>query len=217
MNSSEFRSNNDIHRPVIEALELLKKYTDSKQRYYDQTDKVPLEGVVSSQWQELILEKDSSGQIKINRLNYELALLQALRDGLRCKEIWVVGANRYRNPEQDLPTNFDEQREVYYQALKQPTDVDEFISNLQQRMQEALTSLERDMPFNQSVKLLNKNNGWIRLSPFEALPSPPNLNRLQREIERCWPMTNLLDMLKETDLRVNFTQHFKSGSYAREY
>ncbi len=68
------------------------------------------------------------------------------------------------------------------------------------------------MPFNQSVKLLNKNNGWIRLSPFEALPSPPNLNRLQREIERCWPMTNLLDMLKETDLRVNFTQHFKSSA-----
>jgi len=31
----EFRSNNDIHRPVIEALELLKKYASSKARYYD--------------------------------------------------------------------------------------------------------------------------------------------------------------------------------------
>lgn len=30
----EFRSNNDIHRPIILALELLKKYTDSKAKYY---------------------------------------------------------------------------------------------------------------------------------------------------------------------------------------
>jgi hypothetical protein len=26
----------------------------------------------------------------------ELSVLQALREQLRCKEIWVVGANRYR-------------------------------------------------------------------------------------------------------------------------
>ena len=31
----EFRSNNDIHQPVIEALKLLKKYANSKQRYLE--------------------------------------------------------------------------------------------------------------------------------------------------------------------------------------
>jgi hypothetical protein len=41
----EFRSNNDIHRPVIEALELLKKYKDSKQRYYASSEEVPIEGI----------------------------------------------------------------------------------------------------------------------------------------------------------------------------
>ncbi|MEY2831990.1 MAG: hypothetical protein RLZZ574_1248, partial [Cyanobacteriota bacterium] len=50
---------------------------------------------------ELILETNDDGSVKINRINYELAVLQALRDGLRCKEIWVAGANRYRNPEED--------------------------------------------------------------------------------------------------------------------
>ncbi len=59
---------------------------------------------------ELIIETASDGSIKINRINYELAVLKALRDGLRCKEIWVVGANRYRNPELDLPTDFEKQR-----------------------------------------------------------------------------------------------------------
>ncbi len=210
LNLLEFRSNNDVHRPVIEALELLKKYTDSKQRYYAPTEKVPVEGVVPSQWRSLIIEENSEGEVKINRINYELAVLQSLRDGLRCKEIWVVGANRYRNPEQDLPTDFEEQRKVYYQALKQPTDAEEFIAKLQEQMQESLTSLDQGMPQNREVKLLRKNNGWIRLSPFKPSPLPTNLDHLKREIERRWPMTSLLDMLKETDLRVNFTQHFRS-------
>lgn len=206
----EFRSNNEVHCPVIQALELLKKYTNSKQRYYDASSEVPIEGILSSSWQSLILETGKDGAVKVNRINYELGVLQALRDGLRCKKIWVVGANRYRNPEEDLPADFDEQREVYYQALSQTLDADKFIASLQHKMKEALAELDRGIPKNSSVKLLNKHNGWIRLSPFPASPEPTNLARLKTEIERCWPMTSLLDMLKEADLRVNFTQHFKS-------
>jgi len=33
----------------------------------------------------------------IHTHNYEVCLLQALRDKVRSKEIWVVGANRYQN------------------------------------------------------------------------------------------------------------------------
>ncbi len=208
----EFRSNNQIHHPVIKALELLKKYTNSRERYYAPDETIPLEGVIKSSFLELIVETTSDQTVKINRVNYELAVLQALRDGLRCKEIWVVGANRYRNPEQDLPTDFEQQKEVYYQALSQPTDVEEFISSLQEKMSLGLEQLDKGLSQNSSVKVLAKNNGWIRLSPFDALPKPPNLQHLKREIEQRWPMTSLLDMLKETDLQVNFTQHFKSVS-----
>ena len=128
------------------------------------------------------------------------------------KEIWVVGANRYRNPEEDLPTDFEQQKEAYYQALQQPEDVEAFISNLQQQMTDGLAELDRGMPKNDPVKILTKNNGWIKLSPFAASPEPLNLKRLKKEIEQRWSMTSLLDMLKETDLLVNFTQHFKSVS-----
>ena len=122
------------------------------------------------------------------------------------------GANRYRNPEEDLPTDFEQQKEAYYQALQQPEDVEVFITNLQQQMTDGLTQLDRGMPKNNPVKILTKNNGWIKLSPFAALPEPLNLKRLKTEIEQRWSMTSLLDMLKETDLRVNFTKHFKSVS-----
>jgi len=37
-----------------------------------------------------------------------------------------------------------------------------------------------------------------------------NLVRLKAEMQERWPMTSLLAVLKETDLRVGFTEDFKS-------
>jgi TnpA family transposase len=42
------------------------------------------------------------------------------------------------------------------------------------------------------------------------LPEPPTLTRVKGEIGQRWPMTGLLDMLKEADLRIGFTQAFTS-------
>lgn len=208
----EFRSNNEAHRPVIQALELLKKYADSKQRYYDPGEDIPIDGVLRSGWLELILENNTDGEIKVNRINYELSVLQALRKKLRCKEIWVVGANRFRNPEEDLPGDFEAQRLEYFQALKQPSDVELFITNIQQQMDEALTLLDKGIPKNRSVKIKTKGNSRISVSPLTPQSEPLNLARLKTEIQRRWRMTSLLDILKETDLRVDISSHFKTVS-----
>ena len=207
----EFRSNNDLHRPVIEALELLKKYAHSKTRYYDSTEEIPIDGVLKAGAKEILMETDSDGNERINRINYEICVLKALRERLCCKEIWVVGANRYRNPDDDLPTDFETKRQIYYQALTLPEDVETFISGLQQQMEERLEKLDKGMPRNKGVTIGGKGNkGLIRLSPFDALPDPINLRHLKGEINRLWHKTSLLDILKETDLRVDFTRKFKS-------
>ncbi|PSB00454.1 Tn3 family transposase [Merismopedia glauca] len=206
----EFRSNNDIHRPVIQALELLKKYAQSKTRYYEAGEDIPINGVLKSAWKEILLETDSDGKERINRINYEISVLQALRERLICKEIWVVGASRYGNPDLDLPTDFEANRQVYYQALTLPEDVETLISNLQQQMAQGLEKLDRGMPKNKDVTIIGKGNGLIRLSPFEPAPEPTNLKRLKAEINLLWHQTSLLDILKETDLRVDFTRNFKT-------
>jgi len=157
-----------------------------------------------------LLEKDPDGQERISRINYEISVLQTLRERLCCKEIWVVGANRYRNPDDDLPTDFELHRQVYYQALTLPEDVESFISNLQQQMTEGLDKLDRGMPRNSDVTIIGKGKGLIRLSPFEPIPEPLNLKQLKGEINQLWHQTSLLDILKETDLRVDFTRNFKS-------
>ncbi len=210
----EFRSNNEHHRPVLSALDLLKRYADSKLQTFPADEVVPIDDIVRGLWREAVVEKDAKGRQRINRITYEICVLEALREKLRCKEVWVVGANRYRNPDEDLPADFEAQRIPYYQALKLPLEADRFIADLQTEMREALRTLDAGMPANQLVQIgrKRKKDGWITVTPFDPQPEPANLIALKAEIVATWPMTNLLDMLKETDLRLNFTDVLKSST-----
>jgi hypothetical protein len=55
------------------------------------------------------------------------------------------------------------------------------------------------------VQILSKAGGRISLSPLDPQPEPENLLALKADLTARWPMTSLLDMLKETDLRVHFS------------
>lgn len=206
----EFRSNNETHRPIIAALELLRKYAESHVRLYPSEEEVPLDGVVKKLWLDAVPEADVLGDVRINRINYEMCVLQTLREKLRCKEVWVAGADRYRNPEEDLPADFEIRRDQYYEALRLPLCADSFIAELQQEMRAALSLLDQSLPKNPHVQILSKGDGWIGLSPLDAQPEPPSLLMLKSELSGRWPMTSLLDILKEVDLRVRFTETFKS-------
>jgi hypothetical protein len=117
--------------------------------------------------------------LRIDRIKYEISVLQALRERLRYKEIWVVGANRYRNPDEDLPDDFEAQRETYYAALLQPLAAEEFINQIKRRMTKELAALNQSLPKNPAVRILTKGHGWISLSPLEPQPEAVNLTRLK--------------------------------------
>ena len=206
----EFRSNNERHRPVMQALELVKRFADTKLRNFPVEEEVPLDGVVRGLWRDAVVEKDAAGRDRVNRVTYEVAVLEALREQLRCKEIWVVGANRYRNPDEDLPADFEANRDEYYKALDLPLDADRFISQLQDEMREALGTLNGGLKKNPDVRIGPKGGGWITLTPLDPQPDPPTLKAFKAELNATWPMTGLLDMVKETDLRLRFTEALKS-------
>ena len=206
----EVRSNNTAHQPVIRALELLRRYAGSKARTYAEEDDVPVDGVVRPGMRDLVAETGKDGQERINRINYEIAVLHALRDKLRCKELWVVGADRYRNPDDDLPADFAQQRAAYYEALHQPEDAEAFVAQLQRRMATALAALDAGLPSDPAVRVAATGQGQLVVAPLPPQPEPANLERLKAEIVQRWPMTSLLDMLNEADLRSGFTQQFTS-------
>jgi TnpA family transposase len=205
-----FRCNNEVHRPVMQALELLATYRDRPTTRIPLTEAVPLKGVVKEAWQDLVLADKTGGHV--NRISYELCVLGTLREKVRCKEVWVEGAARFCNPDEDLPHDFDVKRVAYYDALAQPQDSRVFIEALRRKMDGALTALDTTLPTNPQVKILTSKTGKSRLSitPLEKQPEPPNLLHLTAALVERWPMTNLLDILKETELRVGFTDAFRT-------
>ncbi len=205
-----FRSNNDRHRPVITALELIKRFADTKLQYFPPEEVVPLDGVVRGLWRDAVVGQDAQGQQRINRITYEICVLEALRERLRCKEIWVDGANRYRDPDDDLPKDFETRRTSYYQALHLPQDAEQFIANVQDEMREALATLNTGLPSNPWVRISPKGGGKITVTPLAPQPESVNLTALKGELTTTWPMTSLLDIVKEADLRLKFTDTFKS-------
>lgn len=205
LDALDFRSNNATHRPVIEALELVRRYAATRQRYIPTHETVPIEGVVRPLWRDAVIDTGAGGKPRVNRITYEICVLEALRERLRSKEVWVVGADRYRNPDEDLPADFAERRVPYYEALNLPLDADRFVAGLQEEMRASLTRLDAGLPRNPHVRITNRRGGWITVSPLRARPDPESIAALKAEVTATWPMTSLLDIVKETDLRLGFT------------
>jgi TnpA family transposase len=215
LDALDFRANTATHRPVIHALAFIQANRDSRKQHFPVDGTVPIDGVIPPQWRELVLEQEPSGEIRVNRINYEISTLHSLREGLRCKAIWVVGADRFRNPDDDLPADFGTQRTAYYAALQQPENADDFIAEVRTAMEDALSRFNDGLPKNPHVTLRAQGKNRIKLSPLEPQPEPANILRVKAELMRRWPMTSLWDVLKETDLRVGFSEAFHSVA-ARE-
>lgn len=78
----ELKCNNTSYRPVMDAIDLLKRYLEQPLKegaFFDLAETVPLEGVVPEQWRAAVV--DDKGRVE--RIPYELCVLVALRDALR--------------------------------------------------------------------------------------------------------------------------------------
>lgn len=208
LDALEFRSNNAAHRPVIESLDLLRRYAGNAARTYDSDEEIPVEGVVPPAWEDLVLSRN--GSVRVERVGYEVCVLNALREALRRREVWVVGADRHRDPEEDLPQDFEERRESYYEQLGQPIAAERSVDGLREEMRSGLEALNESMPKNPHVSVSEARGGRVSVSQLSPLPAPPNLRRLREDVTKRWPMTSLLDILKETDLRTDLTSAFSS-------
>jgi TnpA family transposase len=208
----EFRSNNALHRPLLDAIDTIQSRRNEQKQHY-KVSEIVVEGVIRPKWQGVVIEDGPDGEKRVNRMNYELCVLQSLRDPVRCKEVWIAGAKRFRNPDEDLPNGFADRRSTCYERLGIPLAASAFIDSLRTEMTSGLERLHDPLPHNPHVRLdPHRKKKPIRVSKLEAQPEPPNLAALKTELGQRWPMTSLLDILKETDLRIGFTDVFATAA-----
>ena len=207
LNVLAFRCNNARHRPILEALDWVRRHRDLNRRH---AWHISIDGVVPGKWRDLVLEEDAAGRTKINRINYEICVLQSLRECLRVKEIWVEGADCYRNPDEDVPRDFGVNRAAYYQELGQPMDAARFTADLRRTMTEHLRRLDQNLPRDRDVRLRSRGKNRIAVTPLAPQPEADGLEPLKAELagagrwSACWTC-------KEADLRTGFTEAFASS------
>lgn len=90
---------------------------------------------------------------------------------MRCKEIHVAGADPYRDPD-DVPTDFEAQRSVYYAALGLPSDPGVFIAKLRDGMRSELQTFNDGLGRNDAVTIRAK-----RAAGLDSRRSRHNPNR----------------------------------------
>jgi TnpA family transposase len=205
LNSLDLKTNNKNLNISIEAIEFIKKNSSEKGVYY--ADTPPLTGVIKKKQLNLVVEETASGE-RINRINYELCVLRNIRKQIKCKEIWTEGSQQYQNPDKDLPQDFEDSPDQYYELLDKPSDVKEFINERKKALKEALDKF--DLSFNQGnpVVIQLKPYGHIYLPKSKPQKEPKNLKIIKDHILKKWGHLNLLDVLKETDLHIGLTSEF---------
>ncbi|MGH3194893.1 MAG: Tn3 family transposase [Streptosporangiaceae bacterium] len=166
---------------------------------------MPADGVVPKAWRDGVTDGDG----RVERIPYELCVLITLRDALRRREVHVQGAGRWKDPDEDLPGDFEDNRDVHYSELGKPLDPTEFIAGLRKRLEDGLTRLDTALAKNTTggTRIITRQGSpWVSVPKLGKLPEPRNLGALKAEVERRWGTIDLLDILKDTA--------FITGSFA---
>lgn len=199
------------YAPIIKAVDFIRAYwNDSETEYYRHTP--PIEDVVPDAWRTMVIIEGESKD-KINKYNYELAVFEQLKDLLSFKGIWVERSYLYRNPQKDMPKDFEDKKSEYFKMLDVPLQAKDFTKELKKRLKDGLNKLDRNIPNHPLVKIKKNSSGKnITVSPSEPQGEPENIAELQKEIIEKYSSINLIDVLKECDLLINFTEQMRTVS-----
>ncbi|MCE3238944.1 MAG: hypothetical protein K0R24_1925 [Gammaproteobacteria bacterium] len=219
INALEFGAEPELFK-FLNAINFLKKMNADeagektislKQRLYNP---ILLKNIISDNWLPFVtIKANHPTKIRINWNAFELALFERLETELSVKNIWVKQAFRYRNPNEDMPPDFDENEDYYFNLLGLPKDVEAFIEGLQQTVEEHLYELNGSISTNPKVVIKDrKKRGAIKITPFAPQNEPQNLEFLKLEIAKLWPNLDLIDILKEADFRIGFTKCLESAA-----
>ncbi|CAN0602146.1 unnamed protein product, partial [Ectocarpus sp. 12 AP-2014] len=74
-----------------------------------------------------------------------------------------------------------------------------------------LQLLNSNIPGNKLVKVRKSKAGNnLKVTPSDPQIEPENIIKLQQEISRKWSNIHLIDILKESDLRIQFTKELQT-------
>ena len=195
---------NSTNNTLDTILHIIAKLEDTKYQevYYPPENQMLMEGIISAK--ELGVVNASEG--KTIRVYYELAVLRKLRKELRCKNIWIKDSLKYCDPEKDFPSDFYSRKNYYCDLLNLDTAGDVEVSKVKQSLLKVTKELNETIGSNPNVRIgIKRGKPHIYVTPHVAQEEPQNLVMLKQNILKKWGNLSLLNILKESDIRIGLT------------
>ncbi len=208
-----FRANNPAYKPIIDGLTLVHKHIDTRQSHYPIDEKAP-DGLLTGKWKELAVE-DCPGEPRLVKQYFELCVLRKLERAIKCKEIWVENAYRYRNPNLDLPADWTKCRVEYCQKFDIPETAEGFIEPIKKEMTENLEVANQFLSKKSDVYIWypgGGTRGLLRIPKIQKRPERPIIQEIKNSVQKKWGILNLIDILIEADRQVNFSRFFRTSA-----
>lgn len=194
------RSSLAVH-PLIEAIVLLRRLNAERRRVIPADWDVPLD-FVPARWRPYLYAANG----RVQRPYYELCALWELRGALRAGDLWLEGSRRYANPDSYLipRERWPALRAEVCRLVGVPADGAAHLRRRQEELQTHLADLERRLPDQDAVRIVN---GDLVLTPLAAEVIPPSAEALQDQITARLPLVELIDLLIEADRWTGFSRH----------
>lgn len=169
------------------------------------------------------VEGETASEMRRHALERRLGLLASylmhrksqLTDGRIEDVIYpIAGAARLHAVIEEHRTKgtLDARRDTYYADLGLSQDAKSPVAGVKAELERELHLLNATLPDNDKVRLRWSGENPISLTPLTPVPQPPGLGALKAEVARAWPMTGLLDVLKETALDTGFLNGFQTSA-----
>lgn len=210
----DFQASNPRQQPLLEGLELVKRHLKSRRSHYPAQEELPHD-LLTGSWPETVLEEGTQGE-RACKAAFELCVLSKLEKALKCKEVWVPGAYRFRNPDEDLPGEWPERRRDYYEQRSLPVEPSAFLQPLQREMLSALQEFHDSLGrADQPVTIRHPGGGArgiFKVPRPEKQPERPILETIKDRVIGRWGILDLLDILVEADRQVDLIRYFPTSA-----
>ena len=98
-------------------------------------------------------------------------------------------------------------RAMHYAHLELPSEADEYLVQLQERIHRVTSEVDRRAPHNKGLTI-DPAKGEFHLAALKASEKPDAVKSLKELIDFRLPKVDLADVLIDIDNRTNFLRHF---------
>lgn len=193
--------------------DVLAAVTMLAQLYASGAGKVPADaptGFVPARRAGYLASAQKADDVTGYRHYWELCVLLALRDGLRCGDVFVAGSRRYADPTSFLltPNAWAPLRGEYCELIGKPSNAGDALARIDDELHRVLADLDGLLVQDGTVGDVRLNDdGELIIPPLTAEDIPGEAAELRDQLAGMLPRVPLTSLLAEVDARCGSIAH----------